>query len=268
MSATEDAPFDLYCAVDILEGEAVRLTKGDFGLRTEHGDPVALALRYVRAGARMLHVVDLDAAKSGKPLNRSAVLRIVEKVSVPVQVGGGARTLADVAELLEAGVTRVVLSTLAVEEPGLVQELADRYPMRVALGIDHRARSSMQAGSDRGAVEVVAVRGWEHPGEIPVDAVVDRFADAPLGAIVVTSIERDGMLSGPDTAGVTGVLRRSPHPVIASGGVRSAADLAELAALSVERPGGEIGRLAGAVVGRALANGSLDVGEAIAACER
>jgi phosphoribosylformimino-5-aminoimidazole carboxamide ribonucleotide (ProFAR) isomerase len=115
---------------------------------------------------------------------------------------------------------------------------------------------------------VVEVRGWEHRGEVPVDAVVDRFADVGIGAIVVTSIERDGMLSGPDTTGVAGVLRRSPHPVIASGGVRSAGDLAALAALSVESPGGEVRRLTGAVVGRALANGSLDIGEAIAACER
>ena len=187
---------------------------------------------------------------------------------MPVQVGGGARTFADVAALLDAGVARVVLSTIAVEEPGLVAELADRYPMRVALGIDHRSRPLKRADRDEPAVEVVAVRGWEHPGEVPVDTVVDRFSDSPLGAIVVTSIERDGTLSGPDMTGVAGVLRRSPHPVIASGGVRSAGDLAALAALSVERPGGEKRLLAGVVVGRALANGSLDLGEAIAACER
>jgi phosphoribosylformimino-5-aminoimidazole carboxamide ribotide isomerase len=253
---------DLYCAVDILGGGAVRLTKGDFGTRTEHGDPVALALQYVRSGARLLHVVDLDAARGGEPVNRDLVLRIVHESGVPVQVGGGARTSADVTGLLDAGVARIVLSTLAVEDPELVKELANRYPGRVAIGIDHHPQP------DEPGVEMVAVRGWEHSGGVSVDAVLARFADVPLGAVVVTSIERDGMLSGPDTTGVAGVLAVSPHPVIASGGVRSAVDLAVLGAVSVEQPGREPKRLAGAVVGRALANGSLQIGEAIAACER
>ncbi len=261
-------PLDLYCAVDILGGGAVRLTKGDFGTRTEHGDPVELAMRYVRSGARLLHVVDLDAARGGKPVNRAAVLRIVEESGVPVQVGGGARTFADVTGLLDAGVARVVLSTLAVEDPDLVKELANRYPGKVALGIDHHPQPSPDDRSDDPAVQMVAVRGWGHVGSVSVEAIVDMYADVPLGAVVVTSIERDGMLSGPDTTGVSDVLARSPHPVIASGGVRSAEDLSVLSAISLRRSGGGLRRIAGVVVGRALAGGSLDIGEALAACER
>jgi phosphoribosylformimino-5-aminoimidazole carboxamide ribotide isomerase len=201
-------------------------------------------------------------------MNRAAVLRIVVKAGVPVQVGGGARTVADVTALLDSGVARVVISTLAVEDPVLVNELAERYPGRLALGLDHRPRSSPDAGTLEDTAQMVAVRGWEQSAELSVETVLDRFRKAPLGAVVATSIERDGTLSGPDTTGVTKILAGSPHPVIASGGVRSVADLAELARVSVAQPDGAIRRLAGAVVGRALADGSLDVQEAIAACER
>jgi phosphoribosylformimino-5-aminoimidazole carboxamide ribotide isomerase len=249
---------ELYCAVDILGGTAVRLRRGDFAQRTYHGDPVELALRYVSAGARFLHVVDLDAARKGAPLNREAVLRIVEKAGVPVQVGGGARSFADAAGLLEAGAERVVLGTAAVEDPGLVEELCNRYPMRIAIGIDHGD------GEQLGAT--VAVHGWETAAAATVGALLDRFADAPVAAVVVTSIARDGMMGGPDTAGLTAVLERSSLPVIASGGVRSASDLRMLVELSARRGTG-LSKLAGVVVGKALADGSLDVKEAMAACE-
>jgi phosphoribosylformimino-5-aminoimidazole carboxamide ribotide isomerase len=262
------APLDLYCAVDILDGGAVRLTRGDFGVRSEHGDPLELALRYVRSGARRLHVVDLDAARGGKPVNRAAVLRIVEKAGVPVQVGGGARTDADVTALLDGGAERVVVSTMAVEDAALLNELAERYPGRLALGLDHRPPTAADLGASQGAAQMVSVRGWQRSAELSVETVLDRFHDALLGAVVVTSIERDGMLSGPDTGGVTAILADTPHPVIASGGVRSVADLAELAQVTVAQPDATIRRLAGAVVGRALADGTLDIGEAIAACER
>jgi len=261
------SPLDLYCAVDILEGGAVRLTRGDFDHRTDHGDPVALALHYVRSGARMLHVVDLDAARRGEPANRATVLRIVEESGVPVQVGGGARTAADVTDLLESGVARVVVSTMAVEDPDTFLALASRYPGRLALGLDHRSLPA-DGGERDDTFQMVAVRGWKKSGGVSVDEVLDKFDGAPLGAVVVTSIERDGMMSGPDTVGLEIVLARSVHPVVASGGVRSAADVAHLARASFEAPSGEVRRFAGVVVGRALADGSLDVGEALAACER
>jgi phosphoribosylformimino-5-aminoimidazole carboxamide ribotide isomerase len=272
-----NAALELYCAVDIMNGGAVRLTQGDFSRQTDHGDPVELALRYVSEGARFLHVVDLDAARGGEPVNRAAVLRIVE---VPVQVGGGARRYADAALLLDAGAERVVVSTAAVEEPELVDELVDRYPNRIVLGLDHRSSEtgpdhrSSETGPDHRSSEtgvsgeMVAVRGWEHRSAVTVEALLDRFEHAALGAVVVTSIARDGMLTGPDISALKAVMSLTGHRVVASGGVRSAADLAQLARVTVVDSDGHLRRLAGAVVGRALADGSLRVEEALAACER
>lgn len=259
---------ELYCAVDIMGGAAVRLTQGDFSKRTDHGDPLELAARYVESGARWLHVVDLDAALNGQPINRSVVLRVVERAGVPVQVGGGARTAEDVVALLDAGVTRVVLTTAAVEDPDLVEKTALEYPGQIALGLDHRGGAG---GPGAGLSGTVAVRGWKKPGSFTVSELLDRFAEVPIGAVVVTAIERDGMLSGPDVEGLRAVMEWTAHPVIASGGVRSTDDLEALAALRVDSSDGQDGtlrRLDGAIVGRALANGSLDVGEAIAACGR
>jgi phosphoribosylformimino-5-aminoimidazole carboxamide ribotide isomerase len=283
------APMELYCAVDIMDGAAVRLTQGDFARRTDHGDPVELALRYVREGARFLHVVDLDAARGGEQVNRATVLRIVEESGVPVQVGGGARRYEDAALLLEAGAERVVVSTAAVEEPELVDELVDRYPNRIVLGLDHRSSEtgpdhrSSETGPDHRSSktgpdhrsgetgvtgEMVAVRGWEHRSTVTAGAFLERFAHAALGAVVVTSIARDGMLTGPDVSGLEAVMSLTEHRVVASGGVRSAADLADLARVSVVAGDGQVRRIAGAVVGRAFADGSLRVEEALAACER
>jgi phosphoribosylformimino-5-aminoimidazole carboxamide ribotide isomerase len=274
------AAIELYCAVDIMDGGAVRLTQGDFARRTDHGDPVELALRYVREGARFLHVVDLDAARGGEQVNRATVLRIIEESGVPVQVGGGARSFEDAALLLEAGAERVVVSTAAVEEPELVDELVGRYPNRIVLGLDHRSsktspdhRSSKTSPDHRSSEagvsgEMVAVRGWEHPSTVTVAAFLERFAHAALGAVVVTSIARDGMLTGPDVSGLESVMSLTQHRVVASGGVRSAADLADLARVSAVAGDGQVRRIAGAVVGRALADGSLRVEEALAACER
>jgi len=279
---------ELYCAIDIIDGGAVRLTRGEFDKRTEHGDPVELALRFVAAGACFLHVVDLDAARDGEPVNRGVVLEIVRRTGVRVQVGGGVRRSEDVDYLLEAGVERVVLGTAAVERPDIVDSLVERYPGRIALGIDYRIRlaeggnlaeepaQASAAGQHAGATgNFVALRGWKQDSSATVNSLLDRFAGAALGALVVTSIERDGAMSGPDTAGLVEVLARSSHPVIASGGVRSAADLAALAAVTVLPDGspgpdesGPARRIAGAVVGRALADGSLDIREAIAACEQ
>lgn len=252
---------DLYCAIDIIDGGAVRLTQGDFTRVTRHGDPVSLALRYVDAGARILHVVDLDAARYGSPVNRDVVLRIVRATDVPVQVGGGARSVTDVAGLLEEGVWRVVLGTTAVEDPELVESLAERYRDRIAVGLDHVPRR--RGGSDGNKL---AVRGWETESNVSVESFVDRLEDVPVGALVVTAIDRDGTMSGPDVAGLVAVAERTSHDVVASGGVRSAGDLAGLSALSVRRNGRSVAAIAGAIVGRALAEGTLEVREALAAC--
>jgi len=254
---------ELYCAVDILGGTAVRLRQGDFGERTDHGDPLELAERYVAAGARYLHVVDLDAARNGERLNREVVLRVVERAGVPVQVGGGARTEADVADLIDGGAARVVVTTAAVEDPEMVEKLATRYPGQVALGVDHRG---VVRGSASELEATVAVRGWEEPGSVTVAGLLERFSAVPIGAVIVTSIERDGTMSGPDTEGLLAVMARTAHPIIASGGVRSCEDLKKLSAVRATAPDGTARGFDGAIVGKALAEGFLDVGEALAAC--
>ena len=239
---------ELYPAVDVRGGQAVRLAQGDFGRQREYGDPLALAQRYAAAGARWVHVVDLDAARTGRPAGRADVLAIARQTPAAVQAGGGVRTSADAEELLGGGVARVVMGTAAASDPGLVAALADRFPGRVAVGLDHRDGE-------------LALSGWERAGGVTLPEALEALAGVPLGAVVVTSIERDGMLGGPDLEGLGEVLSASAHPVIASGGVRSVADLEALGRLG--SPGR---RLAGVIVGRALVEGSLGVEEAMAAC--
>jgi phosphoribosylformimino-5-aminoimidazole carboxamide ribotide isomerase len=244
------SPLELFPAIDLRGGRAVRLVQGDYGRERAFGDAVEMARRYVAAGAHWIHIVDLDAARTGDPVNRTTVLEIARSVDAAVQAGGGVRSEEDAAELLHGGVARVVVGTVAQEQPELLDRLAARFCGRVAVGLDHR----------RGGEEV-AVRGWEQGGGESLRGALDRLAEVPLAAVVVTAIERDGTLSGPDVDGLAQVLGRSAHPVIASGGVRSGADLAALAALDVDGR-----RLAGAIVGIALADGSLSMEEAIAAC--
>ena len=241
---------ELLPAIDLRDGGAVRLVQGDFDRTRRYGDPIALARRYVEGGATWIHVVDLDAARRGEPVNRAVVLDIVRRVEARVQVGGGIRGEADAAALLDEGVARVVLGTAVTETPEVVAALATHYPGRVAVGLDHR-----------GGGEELAVRGWEHKSGAVLGEVLARLAPLAIGAVVVTAIDRDGTLEGPDVAGLRGVLERSAHPVVASGGVRSPADLETLAALDCEGR-----RLAGAIVGTALAEGTMTVEEAIAAC--
>lgn len=248
---------DLYPAIDIRDGGAVRLTQGDFDRQTDYGDPVALAKSFAAAGAPWLHVVDLDAARSGKPANRGTVLAIAGAVNAPVETGGGVRSEADVTELLEGGVARVILGTAILDDPDLVRRMASRFPGRVAIGLDYRL------GPD-GRAEI-AIRGWEEGGGRTVVDVLDELNDVDLAAVIVTAIERDGTLQGPDLEGLEAVLAATGLPVIASGGVGSAADLASLARISVEGEG-QVRRLTGAITGKALVDGRMTVEEAIAAC--
>jgi len=241
---------ELYPAIDVRGGVAVRLAQGDFDREDRYGDPLDLARRYVAAGARWIHVVDLDAARTGEPANRDVVLAIAAGVDAQVQCGGGVRSAADAEELLQGGVARVVLGTAAVSDPGLVAGLAERFPGGVAVGLDHR-----------GAGRELAVEGWRRAGGTSLAAALARFGGVDLGAVVVTAIERDGVMAGPDLRGLAAVLGAAGHPVIASGGVRSADDLRRLASLEVRGR-----RLSGAVVGRALVDGSLALEEALAAC--
>jgi phosphoribosylformimino-5-aminoimidazole carboxamide ribotide isomerase len=236
---------DLYPAIDVRGGRCVRLLRGDYDAETVYGDdPVAQARAFADAGAPWIHVVDLDAARTGDPVNRDVVAAIAAAVDVPVQTGGGVRSEAAARALFDAGVARVVVGTAALEDPAMVRRLAAGHP--VAVGLDARGRD-------------VAVRGWlEGSGRDLLD-LVRAFSDAGVAALIVTEIGRDGTLEGPDVAGLSDVLAATTLPVVASGGVGRLADVEALARLEADGR-----RLAGAIVGRAIYEGAVDVAEAVA----
>jgi phosphoribosylformimino-5-aminoimidazole carboxamide ribotide isomerase len=237
--------FELYPAVDLRGGRCVRLYQGDYGRETVYDDdPAAPARRFAEAGAPWIHVVDLDAARSGDPVNRPVVAAITAAVPVPVQAGGGVRDVDAAEALFAAGVRRVVIGTAALESPELVAELAARHP--VAVGLDVRDGQ-------------VAVRGWEQSSGLDVLDAVARFADVPVDAFVVTQIAVDGTLAGPDLELYRSLLDSTGTPVVASGGVGSLDDLATLRDLQV---GGR--RLAGVIVGRALYEDRFSFDDALA----
>ena len=200
-------------------------------------------------------MVDLDGARSGVPVHRDLIKALARSLGVPVQTGGGVRTLDDVADLVEAGLARVVLGTAALEDPGLAVAAATRFPGRVALGLDYRRTAD-------GRLEA-ASHGWATGSGRTVDELLAAVAGAPLGALVVTAIARDGTLSGPDTEGLGAVLDATELAVVASGGVGSATDVADLARLTSPVRGRT---LAGAVVGKALVDGRMTIEEGLAAC--
>jgi phosphoribosylformimino-5-aminoimidazole carboxamide ribotide isomerase len=247
---------DLLPAIDLRGGTAVRLTQGDFGREDRYGDPVALAASYIEAGARWIHVVDLDGARTGVPHERAVlggIVRLATEAGVDVEFGGGIRSEDDAEEVLDSGVSRVVLGTAALEEPALAGRSARRWPGRVAVGLDYRV------GED-GVAEAQA-QGWlAGSGQSLVD-LLELWQHDPIGAVVATSVARDGMLSGPDLAGLQALLDATSLPVVASGGVSNVDDLVALAGLE---GGGR--RLSGAIVGKAILEGRFSVGEGMAAC--
>jgi len=234
----------LFPAIDILGGRCVRLLQGDYGQETVYGkDPAAQARAFQDAGATWVHVVDLDAARTGDPVNRQVVAEVAATLDVPVQAGGGVRTLDDARTLFDAGVSRVVMGTAAIEDPDLVDQVADLG--RVAVGLDIRG-------------EEVAVRGWtEGTGLLLTDAF-ERFSNRGTDAFVITQIERDGTLQGPDLEGLAAALATTGVDVVASGGVGRPSDLKDLADLAVAGR-----RLAGIILGRALYEGTIDLAAAI-----
>jgi phosphoribosylformimino-5-aminoimidazole carboxamide ribotide isomerase len=240
---------DLYPAIDVRGGRCVRLYQGDYGRETVYGDdPVAQAQAFAAAGAAWVHVVDLDAARTGEPVNRAVVAAIAAAVDVPVQTGGGVRDDAAADALLDAGVRRVVVGTAALDDPDWVGRLAARHPGRVAVGLDARGRD-------------VAVRGWTEGSGRDLVELARLFDGSGVSALVVTEIGRDGTLAGPDLDQLAAVLAATGLDVVASGGVGSLDDLRALAALSAG-PGGER-RLAGAIVGRALYEGAFALDTAV-----
>lgn len=247
----------LWPAIDIRGGRCVRLLRGEFSSETVYGDPLELAKAFVAAGASRLHVVDLDAARGGGAPNRDIVLGIAAAVGVPVQVGGGVRDEGAAAGLLEAGVARVVVGTVAVEWPEVLARMVERWPERIVVGLDHRTVT----GPDGISRREVAVRGWVARARVELDAALQSLGAMGLAGVVVTDIDRDGTGTGPDLAGLEHVLRSTALPVLASGGVARASDLAVLSAL---RAGNR--ELAGVIVGRALLAGSVSMAEAVSAC--
>jgi phosphoribosylformimino-5-aminoimidazole carboxamide ribotide isomerase len=247
---------ELLPAIDLRGGTAVRLTQGDFGREDRYGDPLALAASYVEAGARWIHVVDLDGARTGVPHERGVlggIVRLAGAAGVEVEFGGGIRSEDDAAEVLESGVARVVLGTAALEEPALAGRSARRWPGRVAVGLDYRV------GPD-GVAEAQA-QGWLAGSGRSVTDLLELWQHDPIGAVVATSVARDGMLSGPDLAGLQALLDATSLPVVASGGVSTLEDLVALAGLQARGR-----RLAGAIVGKAIVEGRFSVQEGIAAC--
>ena len=231
----------LYPAIDLLAGSVVRLAQGRYDDATVYGDdPVAVATTFVEQGADRVHIVDLDAARTGDPVNRGAIARVVAAVGdrVLVQVGGGVRSVTDARELADAGVWRVVMGSAAVADPSLVARVADVVP--VAVGLDHRGGS-------------LAVEGWTRDSGVALADMAARMEGAD--AFVVTDISRDGMLIGPDTDGLVRLAAATDVPVVASGGVGTLYHLAELAAA---------GTIEGVIAGRALYENRFTVAEALA----
>jgi phosphoribosylformimino-5-aminoimidazole carboxamide ribotide isomerase len=237
---------DLYPAIDLRGGQCVRLYQGDFAQETVYGDdPVAQAKVFADAGAPWIHVVDLDAARTGSRTHLEQIRLIVRSVGCKVEVGGGVRTAESALELLDAGVERVVVGTAAIERPALVEELCHEYPGRIAVGLDARGNE-------------VAIRGWVEGSGADLVGVAERFEGVGLAALIVTEIGRDGTLEGPAFGQLAAVLSASGIPIVASGGVGTLDDLRALARLR----SGERG-LAGIIVGRAIYEGRFGVAEAL-----
>lgn len=235
----------LYPAIDLKGGQCVRLIRGDMDQATVFNeDPAAQAGEFAAAGAEWLHLVDLDGAFAGKPVNAAAVEAILGAVEIPAQLGGGIRDLATIETWLDRGIRRVILGTTAVRNPDLVLEACRKWPDRIAVGIDARGGR-------------VAVEGWAQETDLGAGELARRFVDAGVAAIIYTDIDRDGVLQGANTAATAALARAVPIPVIASGGVSTLDDIRALAA---------DGGIAGAIIGRALYDGRIDLKEALAAC--
>jgi phosphoribosylformimino-5-aminoimidazole carboxamide ribotide isomerase len=234
----------LFPAIDLKNGEAVRLQQGDMARATVfHRDPAEQARLFAGQGFEYLHIVDLDGAFAGQPMNAAAVERILSAVRIPVQLGGGIRDHATIAGWLDKGVTRVIIGTAAVRDPALVKAAAKTFPGRIAVGLDARDGK-------------VAVQGWAESSELEALDIAKRFEDAGVAAIIYTDIARDGMLQGLNLDATIALADAVSIPVIASGGLASLDDIHALLAPRAKK-------LAGAIAGRALYDGRLDAAAAL-----
>ncbi|MFN7268784.1 MAG: 1-(5-phosphoribosyl)-5-[(5-phosphoribosylamino)methylideneamino]imidazole-4-carboxamide isomerase [Cereibacter sp.] len=234
----------LYPAIDLKDGQCVRLLRGDMAAATVFGDdPAAQAAAFVAAGCDWLHLVDLNGAFAGQPVNGAAVAAILARVAVPCQLGGGIRDMATIETWLDRGLARVILGTVAVENPALVRKAAGTFPGRIAVGIDARGGR-------------VATRGWAETTDVIATDLARRFEDAGVAALIYTDIDRDGAMGGPNIAATVALARAVGIPVIASGGVAAMADLLAMR---------DTGVIAGAISGRALYDGTIDLEAALRA---
>jgi phosphoribosylformimino-5-aminoimidazole carboxamide ribotide isomerase len=232
-------------AIDIKDGRCVRLYQGDYDQVTTYGnDPVLVALRWQEAGAQWLHVVDLDGAAAGRPVNSDLIRRIRAETTFHIEVGGGLRTIEDIEMMLELGVERVVLGTIAIQNPALLSEALRRWEERIVLGLDARAGK-------------VATSAWRDVSQIDAVALAQELDKQGVQRLIYTDISRDGSLQGPNIAALQAVQHAVSCAVIASGGVSSLADLHALANIDVE----------GAIVGKAIYTGDVDLATAIRECE-
>ncbi len=235
---------ELWPAIDLRGGKCVRLLQGDYDRETVFGDdPVAMVRRFVAQGAKRLHIVDLDGAKAGRPVQADLIGRMVAAAGVPCQLGGGIRSLETAQAYAEAGVARLVVGSVAIEQPALLEELATALPGRMVLGLDARDGR-------------VAVRGWLETSPLTAVAVAQRHEGLPLAGIVYTDIATDGMLAGPNLAALEEMIRAVKLPVVASGGIATAEDLRQVARIGAD----------GCIVGRALYDGGLSLADAALAC--
>ena len=235
----------LYPAIDLKDGKAVRLLRGDMDKATVfNDDPAAQALEFVAAGCEWLHLVDLNGAFAGEPVNAAAVEAILSQTKTPAQLGGGIRDMATIERWLEKGLARVILGTVAVENPALVREAAAAFPGKIAVGIDARDGR-------------VATKGWAEVTDVDAVELAKSYEDAGVAAIIYTDINRDGAMQGPNIEATAALARAVTIPVIASGGVSSLKDLKDLRDCGAP--------LNGAISGRALYDGALDLKEALKA---
>lgn len=232
----------LYPAIDLKDGKAVRLIHGEMDSATVfNDDPAAQARSFVEAGCEWLHLVDLNGAFAGRPVNAAPVEAILKACDVPAQLGGGIRDMATIEAWIEKGLARVILGTVAIENPALVREAARAFPGKVAVGIDARAGK-------------VATKGWAERTDVDATELAKSFADDGVAAIIYTDIDRDGAMGGPNVDATAALARAVSIPVIASGGVSSLDDLSALK---------QTGVIAGAISGRALYDGAIDLAQAL-----
>ena len=232
-----------YPAIDLKDGQAVRLLRGNMNMATVfNNEPAAQADEFAEAGCEWLHLVDLNGAFAGEPVNTNVVEEILSQIKIPVQLGGGIRNMVTLERWLEKGISRVVLGTVAVENPGLVREAAKLFPERVAVSID--ARSGR-----------VALKGWAEESDIEATELAKSYEDAGVAAIIYTDIDLDGAMQGPNVSATANLARSVSTPVIASGGVSTVQDLVKLKECGVS--------LNGVISGRALYEGALDLQQAL-----